>query len=111
MGFGEAKKKLEQYANLFNRGVIPRYLNCVERAGGAQNIRSQWNQTNVQNGQHAPGAILTNSQHSQLGQSANLTNSQHNVYQNGYSNQSNVYQNGYMSQNTAGGSGLANIIG
>lgn len=43
VGFGEAKKKLEQYANYFNNGVIPNHLNCVERVGGARNIRNQWN--------------------------------------------------------------------
>ncbi len=35
VGFAEAKKKLEMYANYFNNGVIPKYLACVERAGGA----------------------------------------------------------------------------
>ena len=28
VGFSEAKKKVEQYANLFNRGVIPNHLSC-----------------------------------------------------------------------------------
>lgn len=42
VGFGEAKKKLELYANYFNQGVIPRYLSCVEKAGGARMIRSKW---------------------------------------------------------------------
>lgn len=46
VGFGEAKKKLELFANYFNQGVIPRYLSCVEKAGGARMIRSKWDQTN-----------------------------------------------------------------
>lgn len=49
VGFGEAKKKLEQYANYFNRGVIPNYLACVERAGGARNIRNKWSENNLIN--------------------------------------------------------------
>jgi hypothetical protein len=27
--------------------VIPRYLNCVEKSGGAQAIRNKWEQTNA----------------------------------------------------------------
>lgn len=46
VGFSEAKRKLELYANYYNRGVIPNYLACVERAGGAQNIRNRWDRTN-----------------------------------------------------------------
>lgn len=46
VGFAEARRKLELYANYFNRGVIPQYLACVQRAGGAESIRSRWNQTN-----------------------------------------------------------------
>ena len=40
---------MELYANYFNRGVIPRYLNCVEKSGGAQAIRNKWEQTNANN--------------------------------------------------------------
>lgn len=29
VGFGQAKQKLEMYANNFNRGVIPDHLVCV----------------------------------------------------------------------------------
>lgn len=35
IGFGEAKRKLEQYANQYNRGVIPNILNCIAKVGGA----------------------------------------------------------------------------
>jgi hypothetical protein len=27
--------------------VIPKYLNCVEKSGGAQAIRNKWEQTNA----------------------------------------------------------------
>ena len=40
--FGEALKKLEMYANAFNGGVIPNYLNCVRKAGGVEAVRSIW---------------------------------------------------------------------
>lgn len=76
VGFGEAKKKLEQYANYFNRGVIPHYLACVEKAGGANSIRSKWNQTNNQ---------LNNQTSSQYN---NQYNSQYNnQYNSQYNNQ------------------------
>jgi hypothetical protein len=46
--------------------VIPRYLNCVEKAGGAQSIRSKWEQTN--------------------GTFSNYVNGYSNTYKNGYHN-------------------------
>jgi len=46
--------------------VIPRYLNCVEKAGGAESIRSKWEQTN--------------------GTFSNYVNGYSNTYQNGYNN-------------------------
>lgn len=45
IGFGEAKRKLEQYANHFNRGVIPNYLNCIAKVGGAENIHEKYIET------------------------------------------------------------------
>ena len=31
---------MEQYANLYNRGVIPSKLSCAEKVGGAERINS-----------------------------------------------------------------------
>lgn len=46
--------------------MIPRYLNCVEKAGGAQSIKIKWEQTN--------------------GNFSNYVNGYSNAYQNGYNN-------------------------
>lgn len=67
IGFGEAKRKLEQYANLYNRGVIPNYLNCIAKVGGAETIRGQYLQTSSNsshynnNSTHFGGAYLPTS--------------------------------------------------
>lgn len=50
MGFGEAKRKLEQYANYFNRGVVPNTLNCVARVGGAEKIKGKYFDTGASDG-------------------------------------------------------------
>ena len=37
-----AKARLQEYARIFNGGHIPDHLDCVRRAGGAENIRNKW---------------------------------------------------------------------
>lgn len=49
VGFSEARRRLEQYANLYNRGVIPNKLYCAEKVGGAERI----NRTYVSNRNNA----------------------------------------------------------
>ena len=86
VGFGEAKKKLEQYANYFNRGVIPNYLACVEKAGGANHIRSKWNQNN--NAMNSQSNSQYNSQYnSQVNNNAQYNTQYNNQLTSQYNNQ------------------------
>lgn len=40
-GFGEAKKRLQDYANNFNRGIIPNTLTCILQSGGLNHINQK----------------------------------------------------------------------
>ena len=41
-GFGEAKKKLELFANQYNAGIVPNYLNCAANVGGVETIYGRY---------------------------------------------------------------------
>ena len=100
IGFGEAKRKLEQYANHYNRGVIPNYLNCIAKVGGAENIRGRYLSESASHNQF---------NHTHYGGPAPITQSavyhnersyDHKNYSTGLSNSTNPY-NSYGSQHNA----------
>lgn len=67
INFDVAKRKLEQYAIYFNRGVIPNFLKCVAQAGGAENIKSRYIDSENSNGYersfHTPKGQLSGQNH------------------------------------------------